>query len=264
MRSTQLLAVIALILLGAGCTPLLHGQSARRYVVTPFEDLTRISKFYLLDRHEVQRDLNLTTNQVAALAEAFNTPYAKIPGLGEWQARYQDLSQEEKHRQKSQYMKDRETISSKWFESQIVGILNKQQRDRLDALLLQMKGPRAIMIIPGMMETLGVTPEQAAKIQRIIREHQDELFPFYRQFGHNMLQRSRSGQTAEEAQEEQDTLVATITNILKRQDEAIMAELTKPQRDQWQGMQGPPLPVSWPETNGFYVPFADSAGRFVR
>ena len=256
MRSIQLLlAAIALILLGAGYAPLSHGQSARRYVVAPFEDLTTISKFYLLDRHEVQRDLNLTTNQVAALAEAFNTPYEKIPGLGEWQARYQGFSQEEKHRQKSQYMKDRETIFSKWFESQMANILNRKQRDRLDALLLQMKGPRAIMIIPGMMETLGVTPEQAAKIQRIIREHQDELFPFYRKFGHNMLQRSRSGQTAEEAQKEQDALVVIITEILKSQDGSIMAELTKTQRDQWQGMQGPLLPVSWPETAGFYVPF---------
>ena len=260
MRSIRLLAAIAMILLGAGCTPLSHGQSARRYVVAPFEDLTTISKFYLLDRHEVQRDLNLTTNQVATLAEAFNTPYEKIPGLGGWQARYRGLSAEEK----GQYMKDREAISSTWFESQIVGILKRKQRDRLDALLLQMKGPRAIMTIPGMMEKLGVTPEQAAKIQRIIREHQDEWSPFYRQFGHYMLQRSRSGQTAEEAQKEQDTLVATITKILKNQDEAIMAELTKTQRNQWQGMQGPLLPVSWPETNGFYVPFADSAGRFVR
>lgn len=255
MRSIRLLAAMAMILLGAGYAPLPHGQSARRYVVAPVEDLTTISKFYLLDRHEVQRDLNLTTNQVAALAEAFNTPYEKIPGLGGCQARYRGLSQEEKHRQKSQYAKDREAISSKWFESQIVGILNKQQRDRLDALLLQMKGPRAIMIIPGMMGKLAVTPEQAAKIQRIAWEHQDELSPFYRKLGHNMLQRSRNGQTAEEAKKEQDALVVIITEILKSQDELIMAELTKTQRDQWQGMQGPLLPVSWPETDGFYVPF---------
>jgi hypothetical protein len=255
MRSTQLLAVIALILLGAGCTSLPHGQSARRYVDTPFENDLTTSKFYLLDRHEVQLELNLTANQVAALAEAFNTPYEKILGLGEWQARYQDLSPEEKRRQKGQYMKDREGISSTWFESQIVGILNKKQRDRLDALLLQMKGPRAILIIPGMMEKLGVTPEQAAKIQRIIGEHHDELSPFYQKFGHNMLQRSRSGQTAEEAQKEQDALVVIITEILWSQDELIMAELTNTQRDQWQGMQGPILPVSWPETAGFYVPF---------
>ena len=171
MRNIRLLAAMAMILLGAGCAPLSHDQSARRYADAPFENDLTTSKFYLLDRHEVQRDLNLTTNQVAALAEAFNIPYEKIPGLGEWQARYQDLSPEEKRRQKGQYMKDREGISSTWFESQIVGILNKKQRDRLDALLLQMKGPRAILIIPGMMGKLAVTPEQAAKIQRIIREH---------------------------------------------------------------------------------------------
>lgn len=111
------------------------------------------------------------------------------------------------------------------------------------------------MVIPGMTTTLKVTPEQAAKIQGIIRTHQDEQSPFYRQFGHNMLQRSRSDQTAAEAQKEQDTLMATITDILKRQDDAILAELTKPQRDQWLEMQGSLLPVSWPETNGFYVPF---------
>jgi hypothetical protein len=264
MRNIRLLAAMAMILLGAGCAPLPHGQSARRYAGAPFENDLTTSRFYLLDRHEVQRDLNLTMNQVAALAEAFNTPYEKIPGLGEWQARYRGLSQEEKHRQKSQYAKDREAISSTWLESQIMGILNRKQRDRLDALLLQMKGPRAITIIPGMIEKLRVTPERAAKIQCIIREHQDEWSPFYRQFGHNMLQRSRSNQTAEEAQKEQDTLVATITKILKSQDEAIMAELTKTQRDQWQEMQGQLLPVSWPETAGFYIPFADSAGRFVR
>jgi hypothetical protein len=254
MRANRLLMAIGLILIGASCGSLPHSQSARRYVEIPEDDLTR-SKFYLLDRREVQRELGLRTGQMTALADAFNTPYERIPGLGGWRAKYQGLPQEEKRRQKSQYMKSRDTISSEWLESQLADILSEKQKNRLDALLLQMKGPRAIVSIPGVTGRLGLTPEQSSKIQSIIRECHDDLAPFYQRYGHNMLQTSRRSQTMKESEKEQDALVVIITEILKSQDESILAVLTKAQGDQWHAMQGPLLRVSWPETAGFYVPF---------
>ena len=59
----------------------------------------------------------------------------------------------------------------------------------------------------------------------------------------------------EESEKEQDAIVVIITEILKARDESILSELTKAQCDEWRRMQGRLLPVSWPETAGFYVPF---------
>ena len=254
MRAFRLLMAIALFLVGASCGSLPHTQSARRYVEIPEDDLTT-SKFYLLDRREVQWELGLTKGQMTALGKAFNTPFTEIPGLGEVHSRYQALSEDEKRRQKSQYVEERNTVSLKWLESQLTDILSDKQKGRLDALLLQMKGPRAIIIVPGMIGELGLTPDQTVKIQNIVGQYSEELSPFSHRYGHNMLQYSRSSQTMEESEKEQDAIVVIITEILKARDESILSELTKAQCDEWRRMQGRLLPVSWPETAGFYVPF---------
>jgi hypothetical protein len=176
-----------------------------------------------------------------------------MPGLAEMHSRYQTLFEDERRRQKSQYVEERNTVSLKWLESQLTEILSEKQNGRLDALLLQMKGPRAIVIVPGIIGRLGLTSDQTEKIQNIVGQFNEELSPFSHRYGHNMLQVSRSSQTIEESEKEQEAIVVVITEILKARDEAILSELTKAQCDQWHVMQGRLLPVSWPE--GFYVPF---------
>jgi len=240
--------------LGAGCEGLLHSQSARHYVEFPESDLTT-SKYLLLDRTEAQRELGLTKSQVFALSEAFNTSFTEMPGLDEITARYKALPDAEKRQTRDQFLEKRHIISSQWLESRLVNILNDQQRNRLDSLLLQMKGPRAVVLIPSVNGKLGLTPDQTGCIQKIISQSGDELSPFVRRYGHNVLQRSRSSQTAEEALKEQDALVVIIKEILKAQDEAILSELTKPQSDQWHSLQGRLVAISWPDQNCFYVPF---------
>jgi len=252
MRYFRLLLVIGLFGLGAGCESPPHSQSARRYVEFPACDLTT-SKYYLLDRSEVQRELGLTKSQIAALAKAFNSPFTDIPGLGEMIKQYKALSDVEKRQQKSEYLEKRQAGDLQWLESRLGEILNGQQQDQLDALLLQMKGPKAVVLIPGLNGKLGLTPDQTVEIKNIISQYGDELTPFVQRFGHNMLQYSRRSQTIEESVKEQDAIVVIIKEILKARDEAILSELTKAQCDQWHVMQGRLLPVSWPE--GFYVPF---------
>jgi hypothetical protein len=251
-----MLMLIALILLVARSEGMPQSHSARRHVEIPEHDLTT-SKVYLLDRSEVQKELSLTASQVRATAEAWNAPFESIPGFSEWQTRYKKLSEAEKRQQKSQYMKERDSLISKWLESRLADILNDKQKDRLDALVLQMRGPKAILTVDGVARKLRVASEQTAKIQDLVNQYKDEAAPLYQRYGHNMLQRSRSSQTIEEAEKEQDALVVIITEIVKARDEAILSVLTKEQRDQWGMMQGRLLPVSWPETAGFYVPFKD-------
>ena len=249
-----------------GCATVPQPQSARRYIdvnewpdVPCKDDLTE-SKYYLLDRREVQRELDLKALQTIALAKAFNTPYKNMPGYTELRMQDQALSEEEKLQQRSRREAELKAITTKWLESQLAAILNSRQKTRLEGLVLQMKGPRAILVVPGVAESLNLTQDQRTNIQGVVDEYLKDLEPYLVRYGHTMLQMSRRSQTMDEFVKEQDALLVVITEIFKARDEDIVSILTPAQREQWDKLQGRPVPVSWPPHAFFCTPFMEEKG----
>lgn len=246
-----------------GCATVPQSQSARRYIdvnewrAVPYKDDLTESKYYLLDRREVQRELDLRGIQTIALAKAFNTPYKNIPGWPEWRMQDQALSKEEKLQQRSRREAELKAITTKWLESRLAEILTSRQQARLEGLVLQMKGPRAILAVPGVAESLNLTKDQRANIQGIVDDYVKELEPFLGRYGHTALQKNRPSQTTDEFVKEQDALLVVITELLKARDEDIVCILTPAQREQWDNLQGRPVPVSWPPHLFFYTPFME-------
>jgi hypothetical protein len=252
-----------LVLALVGCASVPQSQSARRYVdinewpdASGKDDLTE-SRYYLLDRREVQRELDLTDVQLAALAKAFNTPFKNMPGFDEWRRQDQALSKEEKLQKRDQRHVEIKAINTKWLESHLAEILTSRQKTRLDGLLLQMKGPRAILVVPGVAESLHLTEDQRTNIQGVVDEYLKDLQPFLERYGHTMLQKTRRSQTMSEFVREQDALLVVITEILKARDEGIVCTLTPDQSEQWDKLQGRCVPVSWPPHAFFYIPFME-------
>jgi hypothetical protein len=198
--------------------------------------------------------------QTAALAKAFNTPFKNIPGWAEWRLQGQTLSKEEKLQKRSQRETELKAITTKWLESRLAEILTARQRARLEGLVLQMKGPRAILVVPGVAESLNLTQDQRTNIQEIVAEYLKDLEPYLKRYGHTMLQRSRHSQTEDEFVREQDALLVVITEIFRARDEDVVCVLTSAQREQWDKLQGRPVPVSWPAHAFFYTPFMAEEG----
>jgi hypothetical protein len=246
-----------------GCATVPQTQSARRYIDdsewfdVPYKDDLTASKYYLLDRREVQTELDLKALQMMALAKAFNTPYKNMPGYAELRMQDQALSKEEKLQQRSRRETELKAITTKWLESQLAAILSFRQKTRLEGLILQMKGPRAILVVPGMAESLNLTQDQRTNIQKTVDDCFKDLEPFLRRYGHTALQTDRHSQTVDELVKEQDALVVVITEILKARDEDIVRILTPAQREQWDNLQGRPVPMSWPPHAFFYTPFME-------
>ena len=263
MRSLVFVVAALTAVILNGCATVPRSQSARSYIDVnewpnaPHKDDLTESKYYLLDRREVQRELDLKGLQTIALAKAFNTPYKNMPGYAEWRMQDQALSKEEKLQQRSRREAELKAITTKWLESRLAETLTPRQRARLDGLLLQMKGPRAILVVPGLAESLNLTNDQKTNIQRTVDEYLKDLHPFLERYGHTALQTTRPSQTMDELVKEQDALVVVITEILKARDEWILGILTPAQREQWDNLQGRPVPVSWPPHAFFYTPFME-------
>ena len=263
MRSPVLLVVTLTAAILNGCVTVPRSQSARSYIevnewpnARHKDDLTE-SKYDLLDRREVERELDLKGGQTIALAKAFHTPFTNMPGYAEWRMQDQALSKEEKLQKQSQREAELNAISTKWLESRLAEILTSRQKARLDGLLLQMKGPRAILVVPGLAESLNLTQDQKTNIQRTVDEYLKDLEPYLVRYGHTALQTTRHSQTMDELVKEQDALLVVITEILKDRDEWILGILTPAQRKQWDNLQGRPVPVSWPAHAFFYTPFME-------
>lgn len=266
MRSLVFVVATLTAVILNGCATVPQTQSARRYIDdsewfdVPYKDDLTESKYYLLDRREVQRELDLKALQTIALAKAFNAPYKNMPGYAELRMQDQALSKEEKLQQRSRREAELKAITTKWLESRLAEILTSRQKARLEGLVLQMKGPRAILVVPGVAESLNLTQDQRTNIQGTVDEYFKDLEPFLRRYGHTMLQMSRRSQTMDEFVKEQDALLVVITEILKARDEDIVCILTPAQRERWDNMQGRPVPVSWPPHAFFYTPFMEEKG----
>lgn len=242
----------ALVLSGCATLPI---ESARDYADSLNEKDLATSKFFLLDRPEVQKALRLKGEQLRSLASTFNANFGKRPGFTEWKERGQDLSVEEKREKNTVRMAELNVIVSTWLESQLDEILLPNQKERLESILLQMKGPAGLLTVPGLVDQVGLIPDQKTKIQHAIDDWAIELAPFRNRYGHTMLQYNRSSQTPDEFQKEQDALFLVITEILKSRDEEILSVLTPSQRDEWTALLGQPIPVQWPPHAFFYTPF---------
>ena len=156
MRYLQSILVFLAVSMLSGCATSRIG-SARDYADSLNEKDLGTSKFFLLDRPEVQKELRLKREQLLALASAFNADFGGMPGFTEWKARRRALSTEEKREKNVERMAELNAIVSRWLESRLDEILLPGQQERLEGILLQMKGSGGLLTVPGLAGQLSLT-----------------------------------------------------------------------------------------------------------
>ena len=160
----------------------------------------------LLERPDVQRELNLTEQQktqIRQMQEAMRAAWQEMRNLPP-QERRQKM---EELRQKNDPTK----------------VLNETQKKRLRELELQAMGPTAFLQ-PEVADELKLTQEQRSRLQGIVMQQMQQLREQFQSGGFGQ------GQGAQNFQQ------------LREQAEKQMLEvLTPAQREQWQQMQGKPF-----------------------
>ncbi len=156
----------------------------------------------LLNRADVQRELNLTEQQKAKINEMQQAQRLAMQEL-------RNLPPEER-RQRMQEIRQKNDPTS---------VLNEGQKKRLKELELQWLGPMALMN-PEVAKEVGLTAEQQSKIQGLVREQMQQMRGQFQGGG-------QPGANLEQARQQLENRILDL--------------LTPAQRQKWQQMQGKPF-----------------------
>jgi len=176
----------------------------------------------LLERPDVQRELNLTEQQktqIRQMQEAMRAAWQEMRNLPP-QERRQKM---EELRQKNDPTK----------------VLNESQKKRLREIELQAMGPTAFLQ-PEVADELKLTQEQRSRLQGIVMQQMQQLREQFQGGGFGQGQGAQNFQQIREQMEKQ-----------------MLEVLTPAQREKWQQMQGKPFqfeggrPMLWGGMGGF-------------
>jgi hypothetical protein len=136
-----------------------------------------------------------------------------------------------------------------FFNSRNMGcintILSDRQRDRLQELLVQMRGPAIIMIDPEMRETLAITSNQYATMTAAYSNACDHIRPKLQWYGRQQIAGLSRGETMNARMSECDDLRRELVKLLDRRDALLLESLTESQRATFMSLQGKSLHIGW-------------------
>lgn len=176
----------------------------------------------LLQRSDVQRELNLTEqqkNQIRQMQESMRMAMQEMRGMPP-----------QERRQKMEELRRKNDPTS---------VLNESQKKRLREIELQAMGPSAFLT-PEVAGELKLTQEQRSRLQGIVMQQMQQLREQFRGGGFGQ------GQGAQNFQQMRDQM-----------EKQMLEVLTPAQRQQWQQMQGKPFqfeggrPMFWGGMGGF-------------
>ncbi len=160
----------------------------------------------LLERADVQRELNLTEqqkNQIQQMQQNMRTAMQEMRNMPP-----------QERRQKMDELRQKNDPTS---------VLNETQKKRLREIELQAMGPSAFMT-PEVADELKLTQEQRSRLQGIVMQQMQQLREQFQGGGFGQGQGAQNLQQVREQMEKQ-----------------MLEVLTPAQRQQWQQMQGKPF-----------------------
>jgi len=154
----------------SACEIYADDNSARRYVFSQSDPL--ISKYFLLSQRPVQKELNLTEIQIKSLESAMQGATTSIVAIAELRRSQKLLLEAAKSDtersiiRKESNEKARLLIHENW-EKILQNTLSQSQMEILGELLLQMKGPHAILEDSNLVSKLELSSFQVNQLQQI-------------------------------------------------------------------------------------------------
>lgn len=196
----------------------------------------------LLGNSAVQKELDLSTEQVAEvnkLTEAYRAEQRDAGGRPDF-SRLRDLSDEERREAFEEMRKKREEAQKKLdakYDPKIAELLDPPQADRLDQVVLQLKGVEALTE-EATAQALGLSKAQQEKIAAINNDYEAkrrELFSGFGRRGRRGDDEERGGRGGRGGGFE---AFAQMRELGEKRDTDVMAVLTADQKKTWEEMKG--------------------------
>jgi hypothetical protein len=260
----NLRAIFTLTMCGillAGCQTLEKTPSARRYV--DFFEIDRISpatdpetelvktQFRVLERPEAQADMGLSQEQMTSVQVAYQAPADQIPGLTEFIAQRRsakqrsDLTKEERTAQNFETSRQMGQITAKFHTQKLQRILTPRQWDRLNQIVLQVRGPVLLVVDAESASALGIDTGQTEQMREVVRTTDQEMIPTLQKFGRGFISGYSQNETEQDRTREMNELIPQLEQMMRRRDDRILQILTAQQREKFTMRQGKPLSISW-------------------
>jgi hypothetical protein len=262
MKPTHLFSLLVLAQFVASCPCLGDDGSARRYAELLGNDELFLT-FSLLERGDVQHELKMTAKQVAIVKQAYTA--REIPGMTEFLAnsrkRQSDptLSAVDRVKMgKAVHAEFRSRIEA-FQRKELSAALSAIQRQRLDELLTQMRGPIAILDNPAISSKLRLSERQRAEMQDTVKHYEAGLGWLRARYGRQQISGLHVNETLEDRQKEVEALFVVIHAIEKGRDADLLVglRLTPDQLASWRKIQGKPFPIAWTPTSVSDFPFEE-------
>jgi hypothetical protein len=262
---------IALLFM-ASCSHEEHfpSTSARRYLdmseisrampklMDPRADLVT-TRYLLIERQEVQADLQLSSNQLRDAQNAFSASADQIPGLNDFvadqKAREEGLPPDARKAHIAETNRGVSRILNDFERKKLSELLLEKQRNRLDQLVIQVHGPVLIVIDDNLATQLGVDSRQMEQIKSLLRKTDRDILPLLQRFGRGFIAGFSPSETEESRQCEQADIIARLPEMISKRDRAILQILTDDQQKKFCDLQGPSLQIAWNPWNILQVPF---------
>ncbi len=216
-------------------------------------------RFYLLARPEVQEDLAVSTNQLARIKQTYRTPYKEIPELNEFITNQKEKRNAvpEDHRREHNLQSARgiAKLFGNYAQAQLEDILASEQRQRLDQLVLQTRGPVLILVQTRLASALAITPEQMKELSAQVREADQEIIPDLQKFGRGFISGYGPGETEELRERKMKKMIKRLRRLIRERDCKILDTLSGEQRKKWFELHGKALKIDWDPWDLIKTPF---------
>lgn len=222
-------------------------NSARRYAALDRDAVT--CRYFLLSTKQVQDSLKLTQQQIDSIKLAMSSSPTNDPAIAEYHHSHKKLlktahSDEERAKIRREGNEKYSLLIEQYLETTLQGALSSSQTKRLDELLLQMKGPHAILENTNAIRDLKLSKAQISQLNDISNSYSQLLSLLRQRFLGLQIQPVRNRDRADLDSEIQ-SLVRVIREVEKDRDVSLLAALSEEQRHSWENLRGAPVSIDW-------------------
>lgn len=223
-------------------------NSARRFAALDHD--TASCKYFLLSTKEVQRNLQLTQQQFKSLEVVWlSFSLTNDPAIAEYRRSHRQLlaaahSDEERANIRRKGNEKYSLLIKQNQETTLQSTLSSAQTKRLDELLLQMKGPHAILENTNVARELFLSKEQISRMNDDFNSDGQLLSLLRKRFLRLQIQPMRK-RARVDLDSEIECVARVIKEVEKAQDAGLLAVLSEEQRRSWDNLCGVPVGIVW-------------------
>jgi hypothetical protein len=195
----------------------------------------------VISKAEVQKDLLLTTNQLARIT-AFRQQRPKdIPVLTNLLAQAKIADKANRKRIEDEIWKR----ADDYLLNSLTNVLTADQSKRLQEIMWQVDGLKSLDKDHQLATALGLTHEQVREVKDVFALFEPVLSPLYRRLGRQMIAGLSADESVQGRKEQAESLAGAITVIEKERDRDLYTVLTPIQREKWRDLIGRSLQIQW-------------------